>query len=310
MKRHLTAASLSLCLALSGCAAERLPAGPSGESLSIYRVLAPEYRSEGALVRAEAAVVSPGGDPVLQALEALAKTPENDKLLSPVPAGVGIIGARAADRHVSVRLDTGYLDITGLEKTLLNACVTLTLCALDGVDFVSISVGSETVEDRLSPEDFLLFDSVVSGSRAQMRLYFPKRREQALGSEFRTIGVDDETSAERVILDALFDGPADQNLRRLFPIGAVVLSVYTLDGLCTVSLSGVDPADPSMSATNARLAVYAMVNSLTALSGVRSVQILIDGQQLQTLWGFDINAPLTRNTDIVASSVRAPVTVR
>ncbi|MDR1130847.1 MAG: GerMN domain-containing protein [Oscillospiraceae bacterium] len=303
MKKKLLFALIPLYLALSGCAAELAAARPSGETLRVYRVFAPEYRSERALLSTEPAAVSPGGDPVLRALEALAETPEDAGLRSPVPKGVGVVGTQAEGRHVTVRLNAGYLDITGLEKTLLNACVTLTLCSLEGVDFVSIRVGSELVGNRLSPADFLLFDNIVNGSKAQVRISFPSKYGQALGSEFRTISFDGDNSAERVILDVLFGGPSNQDLRRAFPIGAVVLSVYTLEGLCTVSLSGIDPANMSVSAANARLAVYALVNSLTELSSIRSVQILIDGQQRQSLWGFDIYAPLTRNEDIIGSPV-------
>lgn len=300
MKKRLLYGILALCVLASGCTAGTA-ALPSPAGVRVYRVLAPEYREGGALLSAETRPLDPGRDAVLQAAAAVAGTPEDVRLQSPVPGSVWITGAAREENVAVVSLNAGYLDVAGIEKTLLDACLTLTLCSVEGVDFVSLRVGSETIEDRLSSEDFLLFDAVVSSGRAQVRVYFPKTAGQTLGSEYRSISFEEDNSAERAILDALFDGPASPELKRVLPPGALVLSVYTLDGLCSVSLSGLDPGDGALSAEEARLAAYAIVNSLTELSRVRSVQLLVDGQPIQSLWGFDVSAPLTRDEALIGS---------
>ncbi len=300
MKKRLLYGILALCVFISGCAVgTTVPSSSAG--FRIYRVLAPEYREGGALLSAETQALDPGKDAVLQAAIAVSEKPEDAKLQSPVPGNVRIMGAAREGTTAIVSLNAKYLDVTGIEKTLMDACLTLTLCSLAGIDFVSLHVGSETIEDRLSSEDFLQFDTVVSGGRAQVRVYFPKTDGQALGSEYRSISYDDDNSAERAILDALFDGPTAPELKRAFPPGALVLSVYTLDGLCSVSLTGLNPEDGAHSAEDARLAAYAIVNSLTGLTRIRSVQLLMDGQTIVSLWGFDISAPLTRDESLIGS---------
>ncbi len=302
MKKRLLPILIALCLLIVGCTAK--PASsPSSESISVYRVLGEEYQTQGTLIKAETVALSTSEDPIAQAVAAISEPPQSEKLQSPLPNGIRILDAVLKDNCVTVYLNSEYLDISGISKTIIDCCITMTLCSIEGVDFVSIYVGSEAIEDKLTTEDFLLFDNIISSHKAQVRIYFPKYAEQTLSSEYRTISFDSENSAERGILDALFEGPVNKNLKRAFPLGTIVLSVYTQDGVCSVSLSGLSPEDTSHSSDEAKLAVYSIVNSLTALKGVGSVQIFIDGKQAQSLWGFDISKPLLKNESIIGSAV-------
>ena len=301
MKKHLLPLLIALSL-LIGCTAKTV-SSPSVESISVYRVLGEEYQSDGTLIKAETIALNTSEDPVKQAATTISETPQSEKLQGPLTNGVRILDAVLEDNCVTVYLNSEYLDVSGIDKTIMDGCITMTMCSLEGVDFVTICVGSEVIEEKLTTEDFLLFDNIISSHKAQVRIYFPKSAEQTLGSEYRTISFDNENSAERGILDALFDGPVSDNLNSAFPMGTIVLSVYTQDGICSVSLSGISAEDRSHTADEAKLAVYSIVNSLTSLTGIASVQIFIDGKQVQSLWGFDISKPLQKNESIIGSAV-------
>ena len=302
MKKRIIPILIVLCVLTAGCVSQTA-SSPSVETISVFRVIGPDYRTNGKLLQSESVALTDEKTPVLQASDALSKVSNNEELESPIPEGVSILNAEQKENTVTIYLNSAYLDLSGTSKTILDACITLTMCSIEDVDFVNICVGSETIEKDLSAEDFLLFNNIISSNKAQVRIYFPKASKKALGSEYKTISFDDENSAEREILDALFEGPTNSDLKRAFPIGTIVMSVYTLDGVCSVSLSGVKPDDGSMTATDAKLAVYSVVNSLTSLSGIRSVQILIDGKETQYLWGFDISRALNRNESIIGSTV-------
>jgi len=48
------------------------------------------------------------------------------------------------------------------------------------------------------------------------------------------------------------------------------------------------------------MTIYSLVNSLTDLQGIQQVQLLVEGQKLETLKGhLEISQPLTRNPDII-----------
>lgn len=302
MKKRLIPILIALGVLTAGCTSNTV-SSPPPESISIYRVLTPEYQSDGNLLQLETLALDTSKESVPQAAEALSATPQSEKLRCPLPSNVKILDAVQHSNYVTVYTNSEYLDINGIEKTIMDCCITMTMCSIEGVDFVSICVGSEVIEDKLSTEDFLLFDNIINSRKAQVRIYFPKTTEKILGSEYHTISFDDENSAERAILDTLLQGPASNKLKRGFPFGTIVLSVYTQDGICSVSLSGISPEDGSLTSDEAKLAVYSIVNSLTSLSEIKSVQILIDGKQVQSIWGFSIFNPLSKDESVIGSAV-------
>ncbi len=287
---------LALSLLLGGCGSTG--GSRSENSVSVYYLRASAYRTDGELLTAVALTVPVGTDAVQSAADALGKKPADTRLQSPLPEGVAITDAKLTDGTVSVGLSDAYLDAAPLDQSILKSALTLTFCSIPQVRAVSVHVGSETVEPELTAEDIVLTNTVISARRAQMRLYFPRSDSDTLGSEYRTITTDTDNSAERAILEALLAGPEDGTLCRAFPAGTVVTSVYTQDGVCTVSLSGLRADETGYTKTDGELAAYAAVDSLTALAGVKSVQLLIDGKQTPSLWGFDISRPLARSEEL------------
>ena len=301
MKKILIPFLIFSSLVLSACG-DKTTLNQSPESISVYRVLQEEYQTDGQLLRSEKVAVSEG-DIVKQAAEALMADSTDSELQSPFPKNIIILDAKKNDNLVTVYLNSAYLDATGFEKTILDSCITLTMCSIDNIDFVTLCVGSEAIVERLSTDDLLLFNTITSPKKAQVRLYFPKVYEPTLSAEYHSISIDDDNSAERCILDALLKGPQSSSLRSAFPEGTIVLSVYTQDGICSVSLAGLASESGTFTKSDAELAVYSIVNSLTTLPTVKSVQLLIEGEEVQDLWGFDISRPLNKNESIIGSAV-------
>lgn len=302
MKNHIFPILIALSLLLCACAQEN--ATVSGvSSISVYRVLRPEYQTNGELLRSEKLPLSAGENPVEKASAALSAVPENDSLNCPIPSDVKILNAVQKSNCVTVTMNSAYLDVAGIDKTIMDGCITLTMCSIENVDYVTLCVGSEVIAAKLSTEDFLLFNTVKSTNTAKVRLYFPKTSENTLGAEYHTVSFDDNNSAERCVMGILLGGPESSSLKRAFPIDTVLLSVYTQDGVCTVSLSDFTKEVENKTSEDAELAVYSVVDSLTSIAGVSSVQIQINGQQVQSLWGFDISHPLTKNEGIIGSAI-------
>jgi spore germination protein GerM len=302
MKKHIFPTLIALCVLLCACGQEAAPVSSAG-SISVYRVLRPEYQTNGELLRSEKFPLAVGDDPVSDAVEALASAPESDALDCPIPSDVKILSAELKSDCVTVTMNSAYLDVTGIYKTIMDGCITLTMCSIENVNYVTICVGSEVIASKLKTEDFLLFNAVKSTNTAKVRLYFPKTNDNTLGGEYHTVSFDDNSSAERCVLGILLGGPTSHSLKRAFPIDTVLLSVYTQDGVCTVSLSDFTSEAENKTSEDAELAVYSIVDSLTAIAGVNSVQIQINGQQVQDLWGFDISHPLTKNETIIGSAI-------
>ena len=110
-----------------------------------------------------------GSESVPGLLSALLAGPDADsELISPIPAGTRVVSWRVEDGVASVELTDAYAGLAGIDLTLADYCVTLTLTQLEGVDGVRITVSGagQSFQNRrvLRAEDV-----VLSGEEQQAR---------------------------------------------------------------------------------------------------------------------------------------------
>jgi hypothetical protein len=126
-----------------------------------------------------------------------------------------------------------------------------------------------------------------AGPSETATLYFPSPDQALLLEEKRQIkwAVADTDRIRQVLL-ALIEG-SHQGYGRVLPASAVVRSVFlTGEGTAYVDFAGPLLADFSPGIAAECLAAYSIVNSLAAnIPAIRQVQILIEGQEADTLAG-------------------------
>jgi hypothetical protein len=113
----------------------------------------------------------------------------------------------------------------------------------------------------------------------------------------------DTVSQAREILRAQLE-PASEPLVSAIPAGTTLKAVFLVGDQVFVDLGGgVASAHPG-GAVGEQLTVYAVVHALTLnLPAVKSVQILIDGREVDTLAGHvDLRRPLPQNTDLTVAN--------
>jgi hypothetical protein len=122
-----------------------------------------------------------------------------------------------------------------------------------------------------------------------------------VGVEREVAQADDTAEQARNILDRLLE-PAPAPLLQVVPDATRVRTVFLIDGgTAYVDLTGeVSRAHPGGS-LDELLTVYAIVDALTVnLPSVTSVQILIDGKEVDTLAGHvDLRRPLPANRALI-----------
>lgn len=286
--------ALSLLCGCSGAApAEPLP--PAGGYLLYFRTT-----QDSASSALSAEPWTPGsGETNLHraAVEALLDGPHQDGLTSPFPAGVEVRGLRLEEGVLHLDLSEQYDALSGMSLTLANACFTLTLCQLEGVDALSITVeGMDPVYlagTLYTPEHLLLQggeDELVEMTAA---LWFPRSSGEGLGVEYRTLYLTGEASLSRSLLEALLTGPAYESLSPVLPEGTALRSVTVEEGVCYVDFSQTFleglPSDPEA----LRLLVYAVVNTMAGnMESIHLVQLLSEGEPLPARGGLELDAPL------------------
>lgn len=107
----------------------------------------------------------------------------------------------------------------------------------------------------------------------------------------------------RMTINELTKGPGeDSALLPTIPPGAQLKDINITDGLCTVDFNGALKENHPGGSSGELLTVYSIVNTLTQFPTIERVQILVDGQTINTLAGhLDLSVPLERHNDIVVS---------
>src|SRR5699024_5504168 len=82
-----------------------------------------------------------------------------------------------------------YGGLSGIDLTLANYCLTLTLCQVEDVDAVQVTVEGETLPfqttTQLRPEDVILSGSEEQPIYYTAALWFPRTSGEGLGLEYR-----------------------------------------------------------------------------------------------------------------------------
>lgn len=150
-------------------------------------------------------------------------------------------------------------------------------------------------------------EHAAAEKRINVKLYFGHEEEPALVPEDREIGYATELGHQiRTVVEELVKGSSQGHLAP-FPPETRVLGVFvTPAGTAYVDLSKEATAGGAAGSVGERLAVYALVNSITAnFPAIRRVQLLVDDRAAETLAGhLDLSRPLAPDMTLVA--VKAP----
>ena len=177
------------------------------------------------------------------------------------------------------------------DEILFRAALTFTLTQLEGIDYIFMLIGeqqpvlslAQTPVGFLSPNDFVYVvgRNVNNYKESQITLYFAHTLEdgsQILVPEVLDISYADNSpsfSIERYIVKKLIDGPQVEGNEATITPGVRILSVTVIDGICYVNLDGTFLKEPA--GIDAYVTIYSIVNSLTELSHINSVQIMVNG---------------------------------
>ena len=217
--------------------------------------------------------------------------------ICPVPEGTTVNSCTVTGGTVSVDLSREYEQMVGVERTIADYCITLSLMQLDGIYAVRLTVNGLLPEGRTngvytsaevlltSPEDIV--------RTVKVTLYFPTGSGTLTGEERRLTVYEGETVAQAVV-KALTERPMDSyaGSEQLLPEGFAVLDAKVEDGTCYLNLAdGVTALLPEDSTDQERM-IQGLVDSLCSLEDVSQVQLMVDGEYQMMLGCVPISRPL------------------
>ncbi len=160
--RRLFLLAICLCLALVSCAQEEVEPTPEGAvALTFLQIAIPlEGLPPNAPALGQEYRLLPGvGDPVEETIVALLDGPTGEGFTSPFPSGVELLDYELKDGVLRLNLSEAYGGLLGLQLTLADCCLVLTLCQYPGIYGISIEVEGAPLPyhtlDILTPGDIM-----------------------------------------------------------------------------------------------------------------------------------------------------------
>ncbi len=243
---------------------------------------------------------------LLELINYLAQVPEKLEYKAPLSMGFKLQDILCEDGKLQLDMNEAYQELPPMTEILVRAALVKTLCQLDEVNLVQITVNGGPVYDPagdpvswMSAEQFISNDGneINSYEHARIMLYFASEDGKSLLAAYRDKYYMSTAPLERIVVEELLAGPSGQ-VSGLYPTinpTTKIINVTTKDGICYVNLDS-----SFLTVVNnvpIEVSVYSIVNSLAELSNINKVQILINGETPANLSASGYE----RNLDIVTA---------
>ena len=283
MRKRILACLLVLALLCTACGQSDCR---RGEEKSRYDLCF--LSTESGELTWESTLLPEGRGEVDGLLTLLLAGPQTLGLSSPIPRGTVLRGWRLEDGLVTVDLSELYGGLSEVDLSQADGCIVMTLCQLESVDRVCITVEGRTrpFRDKVySSADFLLTSGAPPAGEVELTLWF--LREEGLDWEMRTVRLAAGDRAEVAALQALLEGPQNGELLPVCPEGTPLLSVERSGDCFTVDL-GVQWLEGEEDARRLR----AIAETLWAIGPEMGVTFRVEGLRLTSFAGLNLTEPL------------------
>ena len=213
---------------------------------------------------------------------------------NPHPFGEHIYlrGLTITGRRAYVDISPSYAELTGIEMSLADYCITLSLTELDGISAVSITAGGKELYHRpnavLMERDVLLSNMEDVIETVEVKLYF-LGEENVLVAEERVLELYEGQTLAESLISALLSGPVSRELTALIPEDFVVNGIRVEDGVCYLNLPGEALETLPESAKSQEFLIRSIARSIYSMENVEEICILADGVELEFIGLVDLD---------------------
>lgn len=296
---------LLLLFSLLGACAS--PKNHSSEALQpilfYYRTAQTSFSSEDGLICAEERDLGSKTYSVDELFSLYFEGPARSDLVSPIPSGTKLLSTERSGSQLTIRLSQNFSTQSGIDQSILDACLVKTGLQLEGVRRVRIRVespGGQVLRDRLlSASDILLYDSDESIRQTELLLYFSDADHRFLLTEKRTVPYLEADKLPEYVIDQLILGPQTPGITAVLPQGTALWEVTVDNGICAVDFNEDFYRNRPHNEQEEQLVLLSVVNSLCELDGINQVQFYVEGRKQQVYDRLDISVPFSMDTSVV-----------
>lgn len=201
--------------------------------------------------------------------------------------------------HLMVDFSGEFLTEDGTKNILSAYAVVKSLCGIDGVAAVKVTVRGEelstpdgTTIGYLTKNDIDIEEENAALEK-RVKLYFYSELGM-LSEEWRSVKITDTAPIAEYLIAELIKGPKEEGYQRAISSETKLISVEVTEGIAYVNLQKNFIEKNKGDSRKEWAAVYSIVNTLLDLSEIDGVQFLFDGKKDQGFESIDLSGLFTR----------------
>ena len=273
-------AVLAALILLAGCSGNGETEAPSEYfmyylSLEANKVVENAYEPEA----------SSGDEMIQEFVDRLNETPEGEDYQRLMPKDVKIDSYSLEDSTLILTIGGDYEQMERPREVLVRVGLVRAFTQISGVDRVQIVTENGELKDSagnaigaMTRESFVenTGSEINNYQYTTLTLYFANATGDKLVPETRSVYYSTGVPLERVVVEQLVKGPAEEGHYAVLPSDTNILSVTTSENIAYVNFDNTF-MNGTMSVVQ-EIPIYALVNSITTNCPVQRVQFSIDGE--------------------------------
>lgn len=273
-------AVLAALILLTGCSGNGETEAPSEYfmyylSLEANKVVENAYEPEA----------SSGDEMIQEFVDRLNETPEGEDYQRLMPKDVKIDSYSLEDSTLILTIGGDYEQMERPREVLVRVGLVRAFTQISGVDRVQIVTENGELKDSagnvigaMTRESFVenAGSEINNYQYTTLTLYFANETGDKLVPETRSVYYSTSVPLERVVVEQLVKGPAEEGHYAVLPSDTNILSVTTSENIAYVNFDNTF-MNGTMSVVQ-EIPIYALVNSITTNCPVQRVQFSIDGE--------------------------------
>ena len=233
--------------------------------------------------------------------------PENRKHVKIIEKKTKLLSIGEVEtEHIVVNFSREFITGNNTKDLLAVYAVVKSLCAIDGIHSVKVIIEGKDILSAdgsiigyLTDGDINLPTDAYNSETREVILYFQNKARNKLVRERRSIKITDQQPLAQYIINELIKGPSNKELSKALSKDTVLISVETSDNICFVNFKSSFLDKNTGSAEQEKMAVYSIVDSLTELDAIDSVQFLIDGKRVNDFGSINIRSMFGRDASVI-----------
>lgn len=296
MKRFLC---VLFALAILLCACRHESAEPSADTLLFY------YRavdSRDSVLLPQSTDVDAEGITPEALITAYLNTKPQDGAVRAIPESWNFLSATVDGSTVTLEFGGYRNGVSRIDCSVAYSCLASTLFQLPDIQHLRILSPEDPTGIEFAPNSILLRDTGMDEQLEELTLYFADENERYLVAEKQTaVAMDDDEKPAYIMRQLL---GSDHSC---VPKGTTLLSIGVENGVCTVNLSSHFITEMPARFSAERMAVYSIVNSLTELEEIKTVELYVSGAPLEQLRYLSPENGLVREENALSPASDAEV---